>query len=225
MLYQTQDTNRRFFSSYWPTVSVVSLGFVDAGYSRDNIVSMAMNGKEAHAGLSDGVTQGDPMGGLYFCIPFGHILTEVNKIYDTEDPSILTMYADDGQALGSITKLKEMVHTLVPLVKEAGFQFADKTQLYTIKQENFQANHTIISEIETTLGAGKLELRASDMIDTAKQGVTVLGCPIGSPEDLELATFNASLSRQCGGLGLTKAVHARQYASLASWSFFLTFRN
>eukprot|EP00041_Stephanoeca_diplocostata_P012752 m.214458 g.214458 ORF g.214458 m.214458 type:complete len:1345 (-) comp19071_c1_seq22:305-4339(-) len=217
------EVNRKKLRKYLETENLGHLlGFFDAGYSRDNIVSMAMNGKEAHAGLSDGVTQGDPMGGLYFCIPFGHILTEVNKIYDTEDPSILTMYADDGQALGSITKLKEMVHTLVPLVKEAGFQFADKTQLYTIKQENFQANHTIISEIETTLGAGKLELRASDMIDTAKQGVTVLGCPIGSPEDLELATFNASLSRQCGGLGLTKAVHARQYASLASWSFFLT---
>ena len=116
-------------------------GIFYAAYMDTNTVQFNLNNQNVLTKMIDGLVQGDPLAGLYFCLLFGEVLNKANTVSSEINQCLATMFLDDAQLTGTPEKVLEMLHILKPVVQQLGFKFAKgKTQAYAKSSQVFNQN-------------------------------------------------------------------------------------
>ena len=138
-------------------------------------------GKTFHINSSSGVQQGDPLGSVLFALALHPLLT---KLAETHPDIFITAYADNIVFTGPMSLLKKVIPIFRQAANEVGLQLnLSESSIHVPKwayssTRDIQEHHVLHTN---NVGDHNLELDDKTVITFAKDGIKLLGCPIGTP--------------------------------------------
>ena len=149
-------------------------------YGAEGILKFYDAGQTYRVSSTSGVQQGDPLGSALFALALHPILVDLAEAF----PNVqITAYADNVIISGPLTDIKEVIGEFQRETFRAGLRLNTAESLLHIPSWVAQPDDLLLQHGFLQTSAQGLQCRLSNghCIPLAKEGLKVLGCPIGSP--------------------------------------------
>jgi hypothetical protein len=158
-------------------------GHIRAHYGVHGILKYHAQGTTKHISSQRGVQQGDPLGSTLFALALHPILLDIGNTYPEV---VITAYADNVSFTGPLDHIAAAQATLVTELRKAGLELnpADSEVYIPSWQplpEQQLAIHPRVS-LDGPTGAITILLGTDTPFSLRREGVKILGCPIGTPQ-------------------------------------------